>query len=178
MVTGPLKGIKVVEISTFQQGSVAGMRLGDLGADVIKIENKGGDPGRGFMRVIGAMTGLKGMNYYFEHCNRNKKSIVLDLKSAKGKEVFLKLIDRADVFLNNMSINAPSRLGFGPDELLTRNPRLIYAHASGWGRKGPNAEALAFDYIGVARSGLMYACGERDTGPQPVLPGIGDEIKG
>ncbi|MDA8408347.1 MAG: CoA transferase [Deltaproteobacteria bacterium] len=70
---GPLEGIRVVEISMFQQGPVAGMRLGDLGADVIKVEPKTGDPGRRFMRIIGAMVGLKGRNYYFEHCNRNKK---------------------------------------------------------------------------------------------------------
>lgn len=176
MNNGPLSGVKVVEITLFQQGPVAGMRLGDLGADVIKVESPGGDPGRGFMKIIGAMAGLKGRNYYFEHCNRNKRSIVLDLKSEKGREIFLKLIDQADVFVNNMTIDAPKRLGFGPDELLARNPRLIYAHASGWGRKGPDANAFSFDYTGIARSGLMLACGERGTPPTQILPGIGDEV--
>lgn len=176
MSDGPLKGVKVVEITTFQQGPVAGMRLGDLGADVIKVEAKYGDPARGFMKVIGAMTGLKGKNYYFEHCNRNKRSIVLDLKSEKGLEILFKLIDQADVFLNNMTINAPERMGVGPDVCLKRNPRLIYAHASGWGRKGSEANSFAFDYTGIARSGLMMACGERDTGPNQILPGIGDEL--
>lgn len=175
MSKGPLSGVKVVEITLFQQGPVAGMRLGDLGADVIKVESPGGDPGRGFMKIIGAMAGLKGRNYYFEHCNRNKRSIVLDLKSEKGREIFLRLIDQADVFLNNMTIDAPKRLGFGPDELLKRNPRLIYAHASGWGRKGPDANAFSFDYTGIARSGLMLACGEKGTPPTQILPGIGDE---
>ncbi len=175
MNEGPLHGVRVVEITMFQQGPVAGMRLGDLGADVIKVETKAGDPGRGFMKIIGAMAGLKGRNYYFEHCNRNKKSIVLDLKSEKGMEIFLKLIDTADVFLNNMSIEAPIRMGIGPDELLTRNPRLIYAHSSGWGRKGPDAHAFSFDYTGIARSGLMLACGERGAPPTQILPGIGDE---
>jgi len=80
MTAGPLKGVKVVETTMFQQGPVAGMRLGDLGADVIKIEAKTGDPARGFMKIIGAMSGLKGNNYYFEHTNRNKRSLVLDLK--------------------------------------------------------------------------------------------------
>src|SRR4030067_3488325 len=143
MKQGPLDGVKVVEITMFQQGPGAGMRLGDLGADVIKIEAKGGDPGRGFMKIIGAMTGLKGRNYYFEHNNRNKRSIVLDLKSKKGLEIFLKLIDKADVFLNNMSIDAPIKLGIGPEALLARNPRLIYAQSSGWGRKGRDATALS-----------------------------------
>ena len=176
MNEGPLKGVKVVEITMFQQGPVAGMRLGDLGADVIKIEAPNGDPGRGFMRVIGAMTGLKGRNYYFEHCNRNKKSIVLNLKSEMGMQALLRLIERSDVFLNNMSIDAPSRMGLGPEELLKLNPRLVYAHASGWGRKGPDAKDFSFDYTGIARSGLMLSCGEKGTPPTQVLPGIGDEV--
>jgi len=178
MAAGPLDGVRVVEITMFQQGPVAGMRLGDLGADVIKIEAKTGDPGRGFMKVIGAQVGLKGRNYYFEHTNRNKKSIVLDLKSKKGMEVFFKLIDTADVFLNNMSIEAPIKLGIGPDMLLARNPRLIYAQASGWGRKGPDANELSFDYTGIARTGLMMSCGERGTPPTQILPGMGDEVGG
>ncbi len=177
-MAGPLDGVKVVEITMFQQGPVAGMRLGDLGADVIKIEAKTGDPGRGFMKIIGAMAGLKGRNYYFEHNNRNKRSLVLDLKSKKGLEIFLKLIDTADVFLNNMSIEAPIKLGIGPEALLARNPRLIYAHASGWGRKGSDANGLSFDYTGIARTGLMMSCGERGTPPTQILPGIGDEIGG
>jgi CoA:oxalate CoA-transferase len=177
-MAGPLDGVKVVEITMFQQGPQAGVKLGDLGADVIKIEAKSGDPGRGFMKIIGAMAGLEGNNYYFEHNNRNKRSLVLDLKSKKGMDIFLRLIDRADVFLNNMSIDAPIRLGIGPEALLARNPRLIYAQASGWGRKGPDAEALSFDYTGIARCGLMMACGERNTPPTQILPGIGDEMGG
>jgi crotonobetainyl-CoA:carnitine CoA-transferase CaiB-like acyl-CoA transferase len=154
------------------------MRLGDLGADVIKIEPKAGDPGRGFMKIIGAMSGLKGRNYYFEHNNRNKRGMVLDLKTDEGMEIFLKLIDKADVFLNNMSIEAPKRIGIGPDVLLKRNPQLIYAHASGWGRKGPIAHDFSFDYTGIARSGLMMSCGEKGAPPTQILPGIGDELGG
>jgi CoA:oxalate CoA-transferase len=175
-MNGPLDGVKVVEITMFQQGPVAGMRLGDLGADVIKVESLAGDPGRGFMKIVEAMTGRTGRNYYFEHGNRNKRSIVLDLKTEKGREIILKLIDHADVFLNNMSIGAPAKIGLGPDELLKRNPRLIYAHASGWGRKGPDANDFSFDYTGIARSGLMMSCGERGAPPTQILPGIGDEL--
>ncbi|MDM7998343.1 MAG: CoA transferase [Acidobacteriota bacterium] len=178
MADGPLTGIKVVEITTFQQGPVAGMRLGDLGADVIKIEPKEGDPARRHMRTIEAEFHVKGDNYYFEHANRNKRGIVLDMKNEKGMEVFLKLIDSADVFLNNMSIGAPIRLGIGPEAMLARNPRLIYAQASGWGRKGPAANSLSFDYTGIARSGLMMAAGEDKTPPSMILPGLGDELGG
>ncbi|MFH0823709.1 MAG: CoA transferase [Pseudomonadota bacterium] len=177
-MSGPLEGVRVVEISMFQQGPVAGMRLGDLGADVVKIEPKAGDPARAFMRIIGAMVGLKGRNYYFEHCNRNKRSVVLDLRKPAGMEALLRLIDTADVFLNNMSIDAPDRMGIGPDVLLARNPKLVYAHASGWGRNGTDAKKHSFDYTGIARSGLMMACGERDAPPTQILPGIGDEIGG
>ncbi|BEQ15009.1 CaiB/BaiF CoA transferase family protein [Desulfoferula mesophila] len=177
-MSGPLEGVKVLELSMFQQGPVAGMRLGDLGADIIKIEAPSGDPARYFMRIIGAMAGLKGENYYFEHCNRNKRAMVLDMKKPEGLEVFFKLIDQVDVFVNNLSIDAPRRMGIGPDELLARNPRLIYAQASGWGRQGPDAEALSFDYTGIGRSGLMMAGGEAGSPPTYMLPGIGDEMGG
>jgi crotonobetainyl-CoA:carnitine CoA-transferase CaiB-like acyl-CoA transferase len=178
MSKGPLAGIKVIEISTFQQGPVAGMRLGDLGADVIKIEPKEGDPARRHIKTIEAEFGVKGFNYYFEHANRNKRGIVLDMKNKQGMDVFLKLIDSADVFLNNMSIGAPIRLGIGPETLLARNPRLIFAQSSGWGRKGPLSDTLSFDYTGIARSGLMMAAGEDKTPPCMILPGLGDELGG
>ena len=103
---------------------------------------------------------------------------MLDMKNEKGMEAFLRLVDTADVFLNNMSIGAPARLGIGPENLLSRNPKLIYAHASGWGRKGPGANDLAFDYTGIARSGLMMAAGEKDTPPALISPGLGDELGG
>jgi len=177
-MAGPLDGVKVVEITMFQQGPVCGTKLGDLGADVIKVEPLNGDPGRGFMRIIGTMVGLKGRNYYFEQHNRNKRSISLDLKQAKSKELFLKLIDNADVFMTNMSIEAPKKMGIGPDVLMKRNPHLIYAQASGWGRKGPDANELSFDYTGIGRAGLMMSSGERGTPPSQVLPGLGDELGG
>ncbi|NQT31465.1 MAG: CoA transferase [Deltaproteobacteria bacterium] len=175
---GPLDGVKVVELTMFQQGPVCGTKLGDLGADVIKVEPPTGDPARGFMRIIGTMVGLKGRNYYFENHNRNKRSIVLDLKTERGMEIFLKLIDGADVFVTNLSIEAPIKMGIGPEALFERNPRLIYAQASGWGRKGPDAHGLSFDYTGIGRSGLMMACGERGTPPAQILPGLGDELGG
>ena len=121
-MSGPLTGVRVIEITMFQQGPIAGTKLGDLGADVIKVEPKEGDPGRGFMRVIGAQTGLKGHNFYFESNNRNKRSVALNLKDPQGIEIFMKLIDTADVFLTNMSINAPSKMGLGPE----RRPQLHF----------------------------------------------------
>ncbi|MBN2239261.1 MAG: CoA transferase [Dehalococcoidales bacterium] len=177
-MAGPLDGVKVVELTQFQQGPVAGMRLGDLGADVIKIEAQQGDAARGMMRIIGADTGLQGRNFYFESCNRNKRSIVIDLATEKGKEIFFKLIKETDVFLTNLSISAPKKLGITWEECSKVNPRLIYAHASGWGREGPDADELSFDYTGLARSGTMMMCGERDGPPGTLIPGMGDEHSG
>jgi crotonobetainyl-CoA:carnitine CoA-transferase CaiB-like acyl-CoA transferase len=175
-MSGPLDGVKVVELGQFQQGPAAAMRLGDLGADVIKVEAPTGDPARGFMRLVAVDAGLKGRNYYFEGHNRNKRSIILDLKKEKGLEIFFKLIEWADVFVNNLSIGAPDRMGIGYDVLRARNPRLIYAHTSGWGRNGPDADALSFDYTGIARCGTMMIAGERGSPPQNFVPGIGDEL--
>jgi CoA:oxalate CoA-transferase len=177
-MSGPLAGVRVVEITMFQQGPVAGTKLADMGADVIKVEPKEGDPARGFMRLIGATVGLKGNNYYFESNNRNKRSIAMDLKSAGGKEVFLKLIDNADIFLTNMSIDAPIKIGIGPQDLMKRNPRFFYGHSSGWGRKGPSANDLSFDYTGIARSGFMMCAGEKGAPPAQMLPGMGDQMGG
>ena len=83
-MAGPLAGVKVVEITMFQQWPVAGTKLGDLGADVIKMEPPTGDPARGLMRIMGAMVGFKGRNYNFENHNHNKRSTVLDLRKQKG----------------------------------------------------------------------------------------------
>ncbi len=175
---GPLDGVKVVELGQFQQGPVAAMRLGDLGADVIKVEARTGDPARGLLKIIESDGDFKanGRNYYFEGHNRNKRSITLDLKKEEGLEVFFKLIEWADVFVNNLSINAPDRMGIGYETLHDRNPRLIYAHTSGWGRNGPDADALSFDYTGIARCGTMMIGGERGSSPQNVIPGTGDEL--
>ncbi|MBA7572909.1 Cinnamoyl-CoA:phenyllactate CoA-transferase [subsurface metagenome] len=127
------------------------------------------------MGIVGADTGLKGRNYYFESNNRNKRSIALDLNTEKGKGILLELIKRADVFLTNMSIAAPKRMGIDYETLSSINPRLIYTHASGWGREGPDANELSFDYTGIARSGTMMMCGERDGPPATLIPGMGDE---
>ncbi len=175
---GPISGIRVIEITTFHQGPTAGSLLGDMGADVIKVEPKAGDPGRGFMRVIGVMQNIKGRNHFFEACNRSKRSIVLDLKKKKGLEIFLKLIDSADVFLTNLSIDAPYRMGINYEALSARNPGLIYAHVSGWGREGADANAPCYDYVGLARAGTMMMCGEEGAPPQNIVPGLADYLGG
>ena len=152
----PLEGIRVVDWTIWQQGPVCGAMLGDLGADVIKIEERQvGDAGRGVMTMLGAWMGLAGRNYYFEYNNRNKRGNAVDLKKEKGKELIYKLVETADVFLTNFRKGVPERLGLDYKTLSQLNPRLIYAQGSGWGSQGPDAEAPSMDYTGLARTGLI-----------------------
>jgi crotonobetainyl-CoA:carnitine CoA-transferase CaiB-like acyl-CoA transferase len=174
-----LEGIRVLDWTVFQQGPVATMLLGDMGADVIKIEERiGGDPGRGMMKVAGAMVvdDLGQRNPYFEIGNRNKRSITLDLKKDKGKEIVYKLVEKSDVFVHNFRSNAVKRLGMDYETLAIYNPRLIYAHSSGWGPKGPNRDDPSFDPAALARSGFLTMITE--PGQDPVYPqgGIADQM--
>ena len=174
---GPLDGVRVVDWTIWQQGPVATAMLGDLGADVIKIEELGkGDPSRGLSRVANVGTGVAGrVNSYFEANNRNKKSLVLDLKKRRAKEVMYRLVERSDVFVQNFRPGVAERLGLGYDTLSKHNLKLIYAQASGRGLKGPESARPAFDPVGVSRSGFMDSLATR--GGTPVYPpgGIADQ---
>lgn len=153
------------------------MILGDLGAEVIKIEARdGGDPGRGMMKLVGIETGIAGRNFFFEYCNRNKKSLVVDLRKKEGKEIVYKLVEKSDVFLQSFRKGVATRLGFDYDTLSKYNPKLIYASVSGWGPKGPDAEKPAFDFTGLARSGIMNMVGDPSTPPQNIQGGIADQM--
>ena len=176
-----LEGIKVIDWSIFQQGPVAAMILGDLGADVIKIEERvGGDLGRGVLRVVGAMAAKEvgQRNFYFEIGNRNKRSLTVDLKKEKGREIVYKLIEQSDVFVHNFRRDAAQRVGMDYDTLSARNPRLIYAHASGWGPKGPDKDDPSADYTGVARGGMFLVASPPDRDPEYPQGGIGDQSGG
>ncbi len=174
-----LEGIRVVDWTQWQQGPVATMLLGDMGADVIKIEERvGGDPARGMMRVAGAMvvSDLGQRNPYFEVGNRNKRSITLDLKKDKAKEIVYQLVEKSDVFVHNFRSNAVQRLGLDYETLSTYNPRLIYAHSSGWGPKGPNKDDPSFDFAALGRSGFMAVITEPGRDPEYPQGGIADQM--
>lgn len=166
----PLEGIRILDCTVWQQGPVATAMMGDLGAEVIKIEDRvSGDPARGVMKMWGVMARLPdGRNFYLENNNRNKKGITLNLKKEKGREIFYRLIERSDVFVHNYRKDVPDRLGLDYETVARYNPKLIYVHASGYGPEGPDALAPAFDYIGQARSGLMTAVGEVGMPPLTV----------
>ncbi|MEW6142862.1 MAG: CoA transferase [Chloroflexota bacterium] len=176
-MTSPLEGIRVVEWTIWQQGPVCGAMLGDLGADVVKIEERSsGDIGRGMMAMIGTWMGLSGRNFYFEYNNRNKRSITIDLGKEEGREIVYKLVEKADVFLHNFRKGVPERLKLGYDTLSKINPRLVYAQGSGWGYRGPMAEAPSMDYTGLGRTGLMFIGGEPGDPPVNYQPGLADQM--
>lgn len=174
----PLEGIRVLDWTIWQQGPVASMMLADLGADVIKIEERtGGDPGRGVLRASGIdLSALP--NFYFEAHNRGKRSVTLDLKQPEAREIVHRLAEKADVFVQNFRPGAAERAGLDYASLKKRNPRLIYASGSGFGRRGPDAERPCMDYLGLARSGIMNAVGEPDDPPQAVQGAIADQMAG
>lgn len=158
----PLANVRVLDISQVMAGPYACMLLGDLGADVIKIEPPGtGDQTRGSMGF--KMKGADSLG--FINMNRNKRSIALDLKSPAGKEVLLQLAKDADILVENYRPGAMRRLGLGYDVLKEINPRLVYTSISGFGQTGPWADRPGFDLMAQAMSGVMSVTGYPDSPP-------------
>jgi crotonobetainyl-CoA:carnitine CoA-transferase CaiB-like acyl-CoA transferase len=171
----PLEGLRVIDWTIWQQGPVASAMLGDLGAEVIKLESRdGGDPGRGIGTIAGQKSDRPG--FYFEANNRNKQSLTVDLKQPEAREIVYRLAAVSDVFVQNFRKGVAERLGLGADELRRRNPRLIYANATGYGPEGPESGDPSFDQLGLARSGIMFAAGEPDMPPQQVGGGVADQM--
>lgn len=168
--TGPLAGIKVIDLTRVMTGPYATMMLGDLGADVIKIEQ----PGKGDDTRHWGPPFVRGEASYFMSVNRNKRSIALDLKSDGGREILWKLVDEADVLVENFSPGTIDRLGFGHDVVLERNPSLIYASISGFGQTGPSRNRTAYDLIVQGMSGMMSITGEVEGMPTKMGIPIAD----
>jgi crotonobetainyl-CoA:carnitine CoA-transferase CaiB-like acyl-CoA transferase len=163
--TGPLAGLRVLDLSRILSGPFATMIMADLGAEVIKLENPvGGDDTREW-----APPYQGDQSAYFLSINRNKRGIAVDLKTDAGREVALRLADGADVLVENFRPGAAARLGLGYPELSARNPRLVYASISGYGQTGPDAELPGYDAIAQALGGVVSVTGE-STGP-PVRVG-------
>lgn len=175
----PLQGVKVIDWTIWQFGPVAATMLGDLGADVIKIESLDGDPGRAVFSASGVDRSLPaGRNAYFEANHRNKRGMALNLKTPEGVAIARRLAAGADVFIQNFRKGVAERLGLGYETLREINPRLIYASGSGYGTLGPDAETPALDAAAQARSGLMFATAPDGAEPYPVQGVIGDQIGG
>ena len=174
----PLDGVRVIDWTIWQQGPVSTMMLADLGAEVIKLEERvGGDPGRGVLSIAGAMVGAtSGPNFYFEANNRHKQSLTLDLKKPEALEIVYKLVEKSDVFVQNFRKGVADRLGLGYEKFKQRNPKIIYASATGYGPEGPDSAEPSFDYMGLARSGIMTVAGEPDMPPLNITGGIADQM--
>jgi len=175
---GPLKGIRVLDMTVWQFGPVSTAMMGDMGADVIKIEALDGDAGRGLWRASTLNMDLgEGRNAYFEACNRNKRGIAVNLKTEAGRRIIYKLVENADVFVQNYRQGVAERLGVGYDTLREINPMLVYGSANGYGPAGPDSHLPSFDGCGQARAGLMMSATEPDAEyPTRISQGVSDQI--
>ena len=177
--SGALASLRVVDLTQMLAGPFCAQLLADHGADVIKIESPDGDLTRSFGPYFSDDT-VRSMGGYFQSVNRNKKSVVINLKSAQGKEVLLSLIDKADVVVENFRAGVLDRLGLSYESMSARNPKLVYACIRGFGdpRSGQSdyVDWPAFDVVSQAMGGMMGVTGSEDGIPMKVGPGVGDLI--
>lgn len=169
-MAAPLDGIKILDLTIFQNGPWATVMLSDMGAEVIKVEDpRGGDPGRGISTSTGAH------NSYFETMNRNKRSITLNLKSDEGRAVFLRLAEKADAITQNFRLGVVERLGVDYETVRKINPGIIYASVTGLGHEGPHASDGIFDSLGQARGGFLWMNSLGRDYPESPAGGISDQ---
>ena len=153
---GPLAGIRVIEIAALGPGPFCGMMLSDMGAEVLTIERN------------------TDSSAAHEPLQRNRHRLALDLKSERGRQALLQLVDRADVLFEGFRPGVAERLGFGPDVCLQRNPKLVFGRMTGWGQQGPLAAAAGHDINYIALSGALHAIGRAGERPVPPLNLVGD----
>ena len=169
-MTGPLQGIRVLELTTMITGPLAGMMLADLGAEVIKVENpKGGDPFRSFQGGL--------YSPHFTVTNRNKRSLTLNLRTEEGRDAALKLAAQSDVLIENFRPGVMARLELSADRLTEVNPNLIYCSITGFGETGPYAHRPAYDAVAQSLGGMAYLFLDPKK-PQITGPTIADNLTG
>jgi crotonobetainyl-CoA:carnitine CoA-transferase CaiB-like acyl-CoA transferase len=174
--TGPLKGLRVFDLTRVLAGPTCVQMLADLGADVVKIERPGaGDDTRGFAPPV--MPGTQ-ESAYFVGVNRNKQSVTLDIGQPEGQDIALKLIAGCDILVENFKVGALAKYGLGYDQLHTRFPRLIYCSITGFGQTGPYAPRPGYDSLIQAMGGVMSLTGEPDGLPQKVGVPVADLFAG
>jgi len=164
-----LRGVRIVEQGTFITGPCAGMMLADLGADVIKIESPGGDPYRAYQGGL--------YSPHFQAYNRNKRSVVCDLKQDADRALFDRLVADADVYIQNFRPGTAEKLGAGPARLRELNPKLVYCSISGFGASGPYVERPSYDSVAQALSGFLSVVVDEDR-PRFLGPALADAITG
>ncbi|GAA0487793.1 CoA transferase [Salinibacillus aidingensis] len=169
-----MDGIRVLDLSRVLAGPFCSMILGDLGAEVIKVEAPGGsDETRRWGPPF-----KNGVSAYYLCANRNKKSVTIDLKSAKGKEIIERLVQNSDVVIHNFKTGTMERLGLSYEELSSINPGIIYCSITGFGETGPYKTHPGYDFIIQAMSGLMSITGTEESGPQKVGVAMTDVLTG
>ena len=154
---GPLSGFKIIELAGIGPGPFCGMMLSDMGAEVIRVE-----------RISGADRAPKDV------LARNRRSVALDLKSPEGVETVLRLVESADALFEGFRPGVTERLGLGPEDVLARNPKLVYGRMTGWGQDGPMAQAAGHDINYIGLSGALHAIGRQGERPVPPLNLVGD----
>jgi formyl-CoA transferase len=170
---GALKGLRVVDMTRVLAGPFCTMLLADMGAEVIKVEGPGkGDDARDYPPF------LRGASAYFANLNRNKKSIVLDLRDRKARDALVDLLKKSDVLLENFKPGTMERLGLGYEDVREFNPKLIYASISGFGQYGPYRDRPGYDIIGQAMGGLMSVSGWPDSPPTRTGTAMADIAAG
>ena len=168
---GPLAGVRVLDLTRLVSGAQLGLVLGDLGADVVKVERPGGgDPFR--------HTTIDGYDAYWRAYGRNKRSITLDYGRPEGRELLLRMAETADLLAENFTPGVLERLVGGPDALLERNPRLVVVRISGWGQTGPKARRPGFGTLAEAYSGFTYLNGEPGGNPVQAPMSLADTVAG
>ncbi|WP_437113334.1 CaiB/BaiF CoA transferase family protein [Streptomyces venezuelae] len=163
-VHGPLAGVRVVELAGIGPGPFAAMLLADLGADVVRVDRPGG--------------GALAIDPEYDVTNRNKRSVVVDLKSDEGPARVLDLVDRADVLIEGYRPGVAERLGVGPDACHARNPKLVYGRMTGWGQEGPLARRAGHDIAYIAITGTLGMIGNPDEPPAVPANLVGDYAGG
>lgn len=159
-MTGPLHGLRVVELAGIGPGPHAAMILGDLGADVVRVER----PGKGGAVPVGGRDSML----------RNRRSVAADLKSDEGRELVMRLIAKADVLIEGYRPGVTERLGLGPEDCAKVNERLIYGRMTGWGQTGPRAQQAGHDINYISLNGVLHAIGRKGERPVPPLNLAGD----
>ena len=179
MNDGPLAGIRVIELTMWVQGPIAGTLLGDLGADVIKVEKAGvGDHARHLASLYGVDLRRGEANLLWALCNRNKRSLALDLYHEEAGPVLRELIAGADVFLSNLQAPALQALGASREQVMSLNPRIVYAHTTGFGERGPMAAEACQDTVGMAYGGFLHTVSADSARPYYPPGAMSDLLAG
>ena len=160
-MTGPLHGIRIVELAGIGPGPFAAMLLADLGADIVRVERS-------------SLVSGQYDRPHWDILNRSRRSIGVDLKNPDGVETVLRLVEQADALIEGFRPGVTERLGLGPDDCLARNPRLVYGRMTGWGQDGPYAQAAGHDINYIALAGALHPIGRAGQAPVPPLNFVGD----